>query len=108
LILVTQPPLLPPQASREAIRDGARPPFLEEAHDRISRLAVNRYLNSLAVSGVDLIDIESLFTDGTGAIRFTDSQGHQLFEDPRHISGFGAELVKDDIISTIRSGAPKQ
>jgi ribosomal protein S11 len=103
IILITQPPLLPPQVSRQGIRDGARPPFYEDANERASRLDINNYLMSFQSNAVTVLNIEPLFADSAGAIRFTDSTGNQLFEGPRHISGYGAELVKNELIKAIRN-----
>lgn len=105
IILITQAPLLPVEVSRQGIRDGAHPPFYEDANERASRLDINNYLMSFQGNGVTVLNIEPLFANTGGDIRFTDAQGNQLFEGPKHISGYGAELVKNELIEAIRSSA---
>jgi peptidoglycan/LPS O-acetylase OafA/YrhL len=47
IILITQPPILPENANRQSIREGARPPFLEAPNIRLSRLEANDFVKSL-------------------------------------------------------------
>jgi hypothetical protein len=54
-------------------------------------------------NAVIVLNIEPLFSDSEGAIRFIDTRGNQLFEGPKQISGCGAELVKNELIELIRN-----
>jgi peptidoglycan/LPS O-acetylase OafA/YrhL len=101
VILITQPPSLPPWASREGIREGMRPPFFEEAQELAQRRAANEVVKSQAGEGVAVIDIEPLFTEAGGAIRFTDEKGRDLFLGSRHISSYGADRVESAIEAAI-------
>jgi peptidoglycan/LPS O-acetylase OafA/YrhL len=101
VILITQPPLLPSWVSREGIIQGMRPPFFEQAQELARRRAANEVVRSLAGEGVAVIDIEPLFTESTGAIRFTDEKGRELFEGQRHISSYGADRVESAIEAEI-------
>ncbi len=101
--LVTQPPVLPEIASREAIRNGSRPPFWEDAGERAARTAHNELVKSLVIGGRlgQNIDIEPLFARGGGEIRFVDSQRRQLYQDRDHLSVAGATLVKPALLAAI-------
>ncbi|WP_035615514.1 acyltransferase family protein [Haloferula sp. BvORR071] len=105
IILITQPPMLPPAATREAIRQGARPPFSEEQAKHTARLAANSRVLSKAGGNVAVIDCESLFHDSDGGIRYWDPQGHLLYHDRTHLSGYGAQQVKALLEKEIKSGS---
>jgi peptidoglycan/LPS O-acetylase OafA/YrhL len=62
IVLLTQPPMLPDNATREAIRAGIRPPFREDAAERAVRLARNEFVKSVQGDNVRVIDIEPLFS----------------------------------------------
>jgi ribosomal protein L21E len=102
LILITQPPRLPETANRESMRNGGRPPFLEDPTERAERNGLNALVKSFAGGNVTVIDVEPLFTAGDGSIRFTGEDGIQLYQDADHISGAGAELVKAELIQAIK------
>ena len=93
IILLSQPPELPREATRAGIRGGNRSPFFEDPRERSQRVAANAFISQLASGKVSVLDIENLFTDSGGAVRLTDSQGNQLFQDAEHLSNFGADLV---------------
>ena len=99
--LVTQPPVLPEIASREAIRNGSRPPFWEDAGERAARAALNELVKSVRSENVSVVDIEPLFARGGGEIRFVDSQRRQLYQDRDHLSVAGAMLVKPALLAAI-------
>lgn len=94
LILITQPPQLPESASREAMRNGSRPPFFENPAEHARRTESNGLVKSLRHDNVTVIDIEPLFVESDGSIRFTDDQGLLLYQDSDHLSGAGANLVR--------------
>jgi len=106
VILITQPPLLPKQASREAIRAGSRPPFIEDPAERAVRVRENDLVKSLQRGNVAVIDVEPLFSEKSSAVRFTDDQGKQLYQDSDHLSAIGANLVKAEVIKAIISHNP--
>jgi peptidoglycan/LPS O-acetylase OafA/YrhL len=60
IILVTEPPELPEWADRDAIRNGRRPPFREDAAERVTRLEANVLVKSFQGGNVEVIDAESL------------------------------------------------
>ena len=98
ILLITQPPVLPDNASREGIREGNRPPFREEAAERPIRMAHNALVKSAGRGGVRVIDIEPLFTSATGEIRFLDEHRTLLYQDRDHLSAAGAELVRPELL----------
>jgi ribosomal protein L21E len=101
LILITQPPELPKSAERESIRNGGRPPFREDPAERAARTESNTFLKSFQRDNVIVIDIEPLFAEGDGSIRFIDDSGVLLYQDRSHLSDVGADLVKADVIRAI-------
>jgi len=101
ILLLTQPPVLPDNATREAIRNGNRPPFREDAAERAARVERNRFVKSVQGHNVRVIDIEPLFSRETGEIRFVDGRRNQLYQDRDHLSAAGAELVKPDLLQAM-------
>ena len=102
LILITQPPQLPESGGRESMRNGSRPPFLEDPVEHALRAESNVFLKSFQGDNVIVIDIEPLFIVGDGSIRFNDDDGTLLYHDGNHLSDRGADLVKGDVIRAIR------
>jgi hypothetical protein len=103
VILITQPPALPKQANRQGIREGNRPPFVEDLKERAERIRSNEIVQSEQEGNVKVINIEPLFSDRIDGIRFEDSLGRQLYQDADHLSAVGAELVKADLVKEILS-----
>lgn len=103
LILITQPPELPQDASRESMRNGSRPPFTEDPGERTARMQSNASVLALRGDNVTVIDIEPLFTTEGGSIRMFDNAGRQLYQDADHLSGFGAMIVKPYLLKTLTS-----
>jgi len=101
LILITEPPELPRVATRESIRNGSRPPFIENSEERAMRTASNASVKALMGNGVTVIDIEHLFAADDGRIFFTDSHGNELFQDRNHLSAAGAEQIKPSVLKAI-------
>jgi peptidoglycan/LPS O-acetylase OafA/YrhL len=101
VIIITQPPGLPKYATREEIRKSGQRPIFEEITPSILRQATNAYLRSCQNERVHVLDIESLFKKSDGEIRFTDSQGRQLYHDAGHLSGYGSAMVKKLLVKEI-------
>jgi len=102
LILITQPPELPHSGSREAMRDGSRPPFMEDIAERTKRTETNAFVKHFQGQNIVVIDIEPLFAKNDGSIRFIDNNGMLLYQDGDHLSDVGADQVKPDVIKAIR------
>jgi SGNH domain-containing protein len=102
LILITQPPELPHSGSREAMRDGSRPPFMEDAVERSRRIESNAFVKHFQGGNVLVIDLEPLFEKNDGSIRFIDNNGNLLYQDRDHLSDVGADQVRPDVIKAIR------
>ncbi len=101
VILITQPPVLPDYATRQSIREfGRRAIFEVESFGRL-RTATNAFLLAHRSERIHVLDIEPLFKTADGEIRFTDAAGHLLYYDKRHLSGFGGELVKQQLLVEI-------
>jgi peptidoglycan/LPS O-acetylase OafA/YrhL len=101
IVLVSQPPRLPENATREGIRTGVHPPFIEDADYRASRQATALILRSEVSKHVMVINTEPYFEAADGSIEFTDANGHQLFFDPMHLSRVGADRLKPEFNSLI-------
>lgn len=94
ILLLTQPPILPDNASRAAIRGGARPPFREDEGIEAARARANAALAAFSDDTTRVVDIAPAFRDEAGAVRFTDDAGRQLYNDPGHLSGAGAARIR--------------
>ena len=94
IILITQPPQLPKLASREGIRNGIRAPFEEDPNERRGRMTANGIVKSQEGGRVTVLDIESLFSEAGGAVRFANADGKELYQDGAHLSAVGALQVK--------------
>jgi peptidoglycan/LPS O-acetylase OafA/YrhL len=103
LILITQPPILPESGSRESMRNGSRPPFFENPAERARRTSINAFLKTFQHDNVIVVDIEPLFIEGDGSIRFVSDDGHLLYYDGYHLSATGADLVKPDLVRAIKN-----
>jgi hypothetical protein len=97
IVVLNQPPILPAGLSRAAIREGAQPPFFEEAESAEKRKSINEYLLNFASESIDVIDVSSTFLDADGQVLFTDAHGRWLYQDANHLSGFGAEEVRSQL-----------
>lgn len=103
VVLVTQPPILPDEASRDVFRKRGVEPIFEEKSVAELRRRANDYLSSLQSDRVKVVQIDSLFKKRNGEIVFCNENGGQLFQDKGHLSGLGAELVKEPLFYTIHS-----
>jgi peptidoglycan/LPS O-acetylase OafA/YrhL len=101
IILITEPPQLPEQASRESIRNGSRPPFLEDPTTGEKRLRANQFVESFSAGSVRVINIEHHFERPDGELIIASPSGKMYYHDQTHLSGYGAELVKADLIKLI-------
>jgi hypothetical protein len=101
IILITQPPILPEQATRAAVREGSRPPFIEPVEYRASRLAMNTFVKSLASDRVTVIDIEHLFGSTAGEVYYWDNNGKLLYQDDDHLSVYGTQYVKELLMKAL-------
>jgi len=98
IVLVTQPPVLPENASREAIREGNRPPFREDPGEHAVRVLHNELVKRTEDENVRVVDIEPLFSGKDGEIRFADEHRTLLYQDRDHLSAAGARLVKPQLL----------
>jgi hypothetical protein len=103
LVLLTEPPFLPESAGREAMKNGARPPFWEDPARRARRIPVNELVKRLQHGNVTVIDVAPLFTMSDGSVRIFGDDGTLLYQDPRHLSVAGANLVKPYLLRAIEN-----
>ncbi|RLS41757.1 MAG: acyltransferase [Planctomycetota bacterium] len=97
VILITQPPVLPQAASRSGFREQGVHPVREDDVVAAKRQSSNEYVRSLQSDRVKILEIDSLFLTPGGEIRFTDSRGRQNYHDLTHLSGNGADQVKEQL-----------
>ena len=72
-------------------------PIFEDASNAAARIATNSFIKSLENERIHVLDIETLFVQSNGQIRFCDRSGKQLFQDKGHLSGDGADLVHESL-----------
>lgn len=97
VILLTQPPVLPQDASRDAFREHGMHPVKENADVAAKRKSANEYVRSLQSDRVKILEVDAFFQTPTGEIRFTDSRGRQNYHDFTHLSGNGTDQVKAEL-----------
>ena len=81
--LLNQPPLLPAAATREAMRQGARPPFQEGPESRRCRLQANDFLQQCVSQRCTVVDIASHFQRGRGRFCFSTPRADKLVQTKR-------------------------
>lgn len=94
VVLLNQPPTLPANANRTAIRNGARPPFFEGQQHRTARTNANRFLAGLRAPGIEVLDVAAAFERGEGEVLFLDEGGRLMYQDGSHLSHYGAERIR--------------
>jgi hypothetical protein len=101
LIMLTQPPQMPPAAERDSMRNGSRPPFREDSAERAARLEANAFVRSFERDNVIVIDVDPLFTAKDGDLHFAARDGRLFYSDPDHLSDVGAYEVRGAMLSAI-------
>ena len=99
IMLVTQSPILPVNAIRQAIRDGASFPFKEKEQLTMARDEINGFIQSFASYKIIIIDTEKHFLTQEGTIRLFDSEKRLNYYDAAHLSENGAFYVCEDLRS---------
>ena len=97
LIILNQPPILPINCYRVAIREGARPPFFEDKEFQAVRRDANDYLQRFNGGKITVVDVASHFQSTNGEILFFDGQGRQMYQDATHLSAYGAAFVRPEL-----------
>lgn len=98
IVIFNQPPTLPSNATRSAMREGSRPPFYEDVDIRPLRLKANAYIQQFTTENVEVFDVASYFENSKGKISFWDPQGRQNYQDSNHLSGYRAEMVRPKLV----------
>ncbi|MEN9664616.1 MAG: hypothetical protein RLZZ326_979 [Planctomycetota bacterium] len=105
LVLLTNPPDLPSEATREAIRAGSRPPFLEAPGSKSRRHLVDSIVNAEAGPAVRVINAGAEFVLQDGSVRALDAYGRSLYHDRTHLGYRGASLLKSAISGQLDESA---
>ena len=93
IMIIDQPPIAPPTANREAIRNGAAPPFYEQANDRTLRVRSALIVSELQNDKTDVVHVADIFLRRDGSVRVIGKGGHLNFMDSGHLSDTGTRLV---------------
>lgn len=102
-MVVLQPPILPDYALRAEIRKTGPRPIKEPLEDQVRRRTANEFLLSSAGDRLTVVEVEDLFLNDAGDIRFADNRGRQLFRDRTHVSYYGGLRVRDRIVEAIET-----
>ena len=94
VLVLAEPPWAPSVATREGMRDGARPPFFEDRVPEEKRLQINATLRAFESRRVRILDIADLLQAGDASIIVIDSRGRLTFHDRGHLSDAGTTLVR--------------
>ena len=104
MLIITDTPTLPNHITRAGIRDdGEVVPVFEPLGEREKREEVIEYLHQFSALNVHLLDVADLFITNERYLRFTGEDGKQLWQDPRHLSHRGSELVVPRLEAALRS-----
>jgi hypothetical protein len=101
IVLINQPPALPMSASREAMRNGSRPPFFEDDRLRRERYRLNHHLLAFQSERVVVVNVSEQFERSNGELVPFDVDGRLLYHDSTHLSGIGAERVREMLCKAI-------
>jgi hypothetical protein len=88
------------------MRNGSRPPFFENPAEFARRTESNGIIKSFQHDNVTVVDIEPIFAEGDGSIRFTNDRGVLLYQDTDHLSDAGAALVRAALTRAIGAVLP--
>lgn len=104
VIVITQPPILADNVSRENIRNGLRPPYFEPADRRQQRLAANRIVASLKSDRVSVLDVSPTFIGPDGGIIVLAPDHRMAFVDAHHLSDSGTAMARGALEAAIAKG----
>ncbi|MFA6114598.1 MAG: acyltransferase family protein [Sphingomonas sp.] len=97
VVIVTQPPILPDNVSREAIRAGLRGPFREPPDQARRRMAANAIIESFQSERVIVVEAADNFLAPDGSIRIVDADRRMTFKDARHLSNSGTLMARQEL-----------
>jgi peptidoglycan/LPS O-acetylase OafA/YrhL len=103
VLVLAQPPVAPPNATRHAILAGARPPFFEAPTDTQNRMRANAIINSFQGSHTRILDVAGTFLNSDNSIRLIAPDGRVAFRDGWHLSESGTALVRPKLDQALRS-----
>jgi peptidoglycan/LPS O-acetylase OafA/YrhL len=103
IILLNQPPTLPEEASRDFIRNGARPPFREIGVAKTNREYNNNLLRQVQSQKISVVDVAKYFENDNGEVLFIDGESNQNYHDYTHLSGYGAAKIYGEVKALLTS-----
>ena len=108
ILIVSEAPSLPEVLSRDTIRGGLAPPYLEPAAARSARVATAAMLHRLERPNVHVMDVADVFTDSRGGVRVFGSDGRLTYFDSHHLSDSGTAMTSPRLDRAINSALKKQ
>ncbi|HEY3720475.1 MAG TPA: SGNH hydrolase domain-containing protein, partial [Roseiarcus sp.] len=102
IIVLTQPPFAPANATRHEILAGARGPFFEDPIEAQNRKRANAIIEKFAGSRIRVVDVSDIFLDRDNSIRVIAPEGRLAYHDSTHLSGSGTRLVRGRLEQVLR------
>ena len=102
VVVLTQPPKLPPDANRQAMLAGVRPPFFEDQINTQRRTLANAIVKKFENSRVRALDVSDIFLNNDNSIKLIAPGGLLTYQDVGHLSGAGTALVRQRLEQVLR------
>ena len=103
IIVLTQPPEPPADATRQAILAGARPPFFEDPGATNSRLRANTIIRKIENDRIRVLDVAPIFLERDNSVRVIAPDGRVTYYDRGHLSQSGTALVRSTLEQGLQS-----
>jgi peptidoglycan/LPS O-acetylase OafA/YrhL len=101
IVILTQPPFPPPEATRQAIAGGGTRIFYERSADQAARLKATAAVKALAGDNIEVVDVSPTFLGPGGQVRAIAPDGHFAYHDDAHLTDSGTALVRDQLDAAI-------
>lgn len=93
IVVVTEPPEPPSNATRQGMLSGARSPFVEDPETRRRRLRATAAIRAVDSDRLRVLELDEIFLHADGAIRMVAEDGRLTYQDRRHLSDAGSARV---------------
>jgi hypothetical protein len=106
IFVLTQPPVAPPDATRQAMRAGARPPFFEHPAFTEHRLRAMMIVRKFENNRIRAVDAAPYFLNADNSVKVITSDGRLAFHDQVHLSDSGTALLRPTLERLLREVLP--
>jgi peptidoglycan/LPS O-acetylase OafA/YrhL len=106
LFVLSQPPMAPPDATRQAMRAGARPPFFEHPAATEHRLRATMIIRKFENNRIQVVDVAPYFLNADNSVKVIASDGRLAFHDQVHLSDSGTALLRPTFERLLREVLP--